>query len=108
MSRRRDVEALVDRVTKECADRGAVIEAGWRAFEIIVLDPADATPLQRDEMRKAFFCGAQHLWGSINRVLDAGDEPTAADMRRFDLISTELSAFVAEMAAAHYPTKGTG
>ncbi len=46
------------------------------------------------ECRLAYFFGAQHLFSSIMGVLDEGTEPTEDDLRRLDLINTELAAFV--------------
>jgi hypothetical protein len=43
----------------------------------------------------AFFAGAQHLWGSINSFLEAGEEPTDKDMQRMSHIEKELSQFIA-------------
>jgi hypothetical protein len=41
-------------------------------------------------MRTAFMAGAEHLFSSVMNVLDPGQEPTADDLRRMDLIHTEL------------------
>jgi hypothetical protein len=46
----------------------------------------------------AFFGGAQHLFGSINTMLDDGPdtEPTEQDLRRMTLIAHELNTFIEE------------
>jgi hypothetical protein len=95
----------LERMHDELADSGKLIEAGWVGMRLacdLVNAPAD----QLREMRMAFFAGAQHLFGSIMTVLEPGDEPTATDLRRLDLIDKELKAFIADFSAKHIPTKG--
>jgi hypothetical protein len=88
--------AYLEGLTRKLADDGRLIEAGWVALRIAVV-PHDAPPEQLASMRLAYMSGAQHLFGSIMSVLDAGDEPTEADMRRMDLINAELTAFTEEL-----------
>lgn len=40
------------------------------------------------------------------RILDPGDEPTDADLRKMDLIAAELDKVRGELAARYYPTNG--
>jgi hypothetical protein len=47
-----------------------------------------------DEMRNAYFAGAQHLFASMMSVMEEGAEPTEADMRRVSAINDELNAFI--------------
>lgn len=96
----------LERLSKELVDQGKLIEAGWVGLRIAAI-PLDAPAIQLEEMRNAFFAGAQHLFGSIMTLLDPGEEPTAADMRRMDLIDKELKAFIADFSARHIPTRGT-
>jgi hypothetical protein len=91
-----DVAAMVEQITKQCTDEGRIIEAGWRSMEVLVLPPT-APQVQRVEMRKAFFAGAQHLFASIMGVLDDDAEPTPDDLRRMELIHVELKAFEEEL-----------
>src|SRR6266478_6473509 len=72
---------VVDELCKVLTDKGQLIEAGWRSYELIVLDP-NASDIQLKETRIAFFAGAQHLWGSVMGILDPGAEPTDKDMAR--------------------------
>lgn len=81
-------EAEIQKLT----DRGLLIEAGWVALRFATLQ--DAPEIQVREMRKAFFAGAQHLFASITGVMDDGEEPTADDLRRMEMIHVELEAFV--------------
>lgn len=84
-------------ITEELSAQGKVIEGGWAAFQYLTLK--DASELQKTEMRKAFFCGAQHLWGSIFEILDPDHEPTEKDMKRMSLIDAELRKFIEGLRA---------
>lgn len=89
---------LVKRITKELTEQGRIIEAGWRSMEILVVPPT-APRLQRIEMRKAFFAGAQHLWASMLISADEDPAPTDAEERRMEMIHHELEGFVKELVA---------
>lgn len=92
MAERKYLEAL----TRRLADEGKLIEAGWVGMRMVAI-PLDAPAAQLEEMRLAYMAGAQHLWGSIMTMLDPDIEETEDDMRRMELISKELQAFVKEM-----------
>lgn len=84
----------LERLTKELVDQGKLIEAGWIGLRLIAV-PDDAPPVQLKEMRMAFFAGAQHLFSSILSFLEeGGDEPTAKDLARMDMVDNELREFV--------------
>lgn len=100
-------DELVDAVARQLADDGRLIEAGWVGLKLAAI-PKDAPKVQVDEMRLAFMAGAQHLFASIMGILDPGDEPTEADLRKMDLIAAELDKVRGELAARYYPTKGNG
>lgn len=88
----RVMNAVIDKILAEWADKGKIIEGGWVAY--VATSGLDTAPeLQRKEMRKAYMLGAQHLFASIMGILDPGSEPTAKDLKRMDLIHTELEAF---------------
>jgi hypothetical protein len=87
------VHAIAERVTKELADSGQIIEGGWRAY-LILTGMASASDVQISECRKAYYAGAQHLFGSIMATLDSGTEPTEADLKRITLINEELDRWV--------------
>ena len=86
---------LIDEVTKKYMDQGLIIEAGWQTLKMMSVSPG-APQIQIDEMRNAFFAGAQHLFASIMSALDPGLEETEDDMRRLNLISIELEQFYTE------------
>jgi hypothetical protein len=91
-------ETDLQKLSRTLVAEGKLIEAGWVLLRIAVL-PDDAPQVQIDNMRFAFFAGSQHLWSSINAVLDGGSEPTAADLERMNLINDELNRFAKSMKA---------
>lgn len=91
---------LHDEIAKKLTDEGKLIEVGWATMNAFVL-PKDASPVQRAEMRKAFFMGAQHLYASMMAFLEEGEEPTDTDMNRMSLIHNELEAFRKEVTTTH-------
>jgi hypothetical protein len=104
----RPTKEVVDQICRELMDQGKLIEAGWKSYELLVI-PVDASTVQRNETRIAFFAGAQHLFGSIMGVLEPGDdEPTENDLRRMDLINKELDRFIKEFKLNNLPAAGSG
>lgn len=85
-----------DRICKELVDRGRLIEAGFQGLRFTVI-PDSVGEQQLFDMRCSFFAGAQHLFASIMSVLEAGEEATPNDLRRMDLIATELNEFYLEL-----------
>jgi hypothetical protein len=85
-----------DAVCRKLTDEGRLIEAGWVALRLAAI-PSDAPQVQIDEMRKAFFAGAQHLFASIMSILEPGDEPTDKDLERIGQINAELDQYVAQL-----------
>jgi len=81
------------RLERELTDKGKLVEAGWVSLRIAAIDPT-AGKVQLEEMRMAFFAGAQHLLASILDILEDDAEPTENDLRRLDLINNELKAFI--------------
>jgi hypothetical protein len=100
-----EIAELANKLSKELSDRGKLIEAGWASLRVMSLPP-DAPEVQIREMRYAFMAGAQHLFASIMVILDPGEEPTDADMRRMDLIQRELDAFRKELELRYEPARG--
>lgn len=96
--------AHLERLTRELADQGRLLEAGWISLRLAAI-PLDAPAIQLEEMHKAYMAGAQHLYASIMGFFDPGDEPTDADMRRMALIDAELRDF-ADKLMADVPTAG--
>ena len=91
------VRATIEKITKEWADKGKLLEGGWQAY-MITSGLAHASDIQKREMRIAWFLGAQHLFSSILLVMDEDREPTEDDMRRMSLVGDELEAFGRSMS----------
>lgn len=86
-----------DALLQEFAQQGKLLALGFMAMRLQVI-PADASAVQVDEMRMAYFTGAQHLYASLMTVFDpSSDEPTEADLRKMGQIAAELDAFTEEM-----------
>lgn len=95
----------LERLSRELIDKGLLVEAGFVSLRIAAMSPA-APQLQIDEMRLAFFAGAQHVFTSIMTMLDPGEEPTDNDVRRMSLIDNELQAFIREYRLKYLSTEG--
>lgn len=93
-----DTRTLAQRLTEEGADGGCMVELGWRGF-VMACNLKDAPPIQLEEMRRAFFAGAMHLFASVLNFLEPGTEPTEKDMNRMTLLSDELNRFQKEFQA---------
>jgi hypothetical protein len=65
------------------------IAARWQSFN----READIHPTQRQEMRRAFYAGAQSLFNIVMFELDPSDEITAADEAKIAAIHEELQQF---------------
>jgi hypothetical protein len=84
----------------ECCKQGRLIEAGWIGMRLACV-PADAPQVQLDEMRMAFFAGAQHLFGSLSNIIDPEQDVTDADMVRMEKIDLELRQFIKVFEKKH-------
>lgn len=98
-------KAFLERLSRELADQGKLIEAGWVGLRV-ACDLHDAPKDQLQEMRNAFFAGAQHLFSSIMTILEPDAEPTDKDLERMDLIDKELRAFINDFMVRNLPAKG--
>ena len=104
--RRGALRSVVDEVTKKLVDEGKIVEAGWVSLKMQVI-PENAPQVQLEEMRMAFFAGAQHLFGSIMSVLDEDAEPTEADLERMSKINDELDEFLTQFKLKHFKAEGS-
>ena len=99
--------AHLERLTRELTDAGLLIEAGWIGLRL-ACDLHDAPKQQLDDMRNAFFAGAQHAFHSITGgLLEPGEEPTEKDLKRMDNIDQELRRFIKDFEARYIKTVGT-
>ncbi len=86
-------------------DSGKLIEAGFVSLRIACIDPT-SPDVQVNEMRMAFFAGAQHVFSTLMITLDEGEEPTERDLNRMSLIEAELQKFIQEFESRNLPTTG--
>lgn len=93
-------------LTKKAMDAGLIIEAGWLGYSLIF--PKDAGQVQIEETKMAFFAGADHLYSSIMNALDPGDDETPTDIRRMELIDTELGRFREKLKLRFTKIEGRG
>jgi hypothetical protein len=100
-----EFEAMMDKLTKELADRGLLVEAGWIGLRRVWLPP-DAPEHQVKDLRWAFMAGAQHLYSSMMTILDEGDDATQLDLDRMAKIHNELDAFMENEVKPTLPTQG--
>jgi len=100
--RRAAIRQTTERVTGHYADRGQIVGIGWASFIANSYSEWETMPAsQLDQLRMAFFAGAQHLWGSIMNMLHPDSEPTEQDLQRMNLINHELNAFINEYKQRH-------
>jgi hypothetical protein len=92
-------------LSKQLVDIGKIIEAGWIGFRLLAVSK-NASLTQINEMRNAFFAGAQHLFASIMAVMDSDREPTESDLRRMSLIHDESEEFRRSFLLKHISTDG--
>lgn len=104
-SKREAIEQAAAGLTKELIARGKLLEAGFALFAQYVI-PKDAPPDQVRDMLLAFMAGAEHLYSSMMSSLDAGAEPTEADMQRMEMIHRELDEWRGKLSEQINPAKG--
>lgn len=87
----------LNQIARKLADEGKIIEAGWVTFRAAVM-PQHSNAIDLEAIKLAFMAGAQHLWGSINMMMDEDHDVTEADLRRMTLIHDELEVFYKELS----------
>jgi hypothetical protein len=73
-------------------DKELLIEEAWLSYRNAVI-PAAAGATQLIETRRAFYAGACGLLQTVLKILEPGQEATAADVRTVGLIAAELRRF---------------
>jgi hypothetical protein len=63
----------------------------WNEFARIL--PPGVSKIQRDEMRRAYYCGAQDIVFGIIAAFTLDSEPTAEDVQVMEDLQRELSDF---------------
>jgi hypothetical protein len=100
---REEIErAAHDILVKTASDAGLVLELGWLSCAIM-MKPA---PEFRNDMRIAYYAGAQHLFASMMTMLDPDADPTPRDLVRMDKMYKELAAMEPELKLRGVVAKG--
>lgn len=66
-----------------------MIEAVWESYRTEIV-PADASRVQLQETRRAFYAGAMGLFEVVNRMHDPCSGPTTADIENMSSLMEEL------------------
>lgn len=90
------IKQIVDEITAKANAEAQTIEFGWLSLKRQWIPPTAGMD-QINDMRMAFFAGAQHLWACVNSLMTEDREPTEADMLRLSRINLELSNFYTEL-----------
>lgn len=82
------IRKLAERLTKDLADQGMLLEAGWVGYRLLCLK---VPPHERaDDKREAFMAGCEHTFASIISMMEPDAEPTDTDLARMDKLHKEL------------------
>lgn len=97
---------VAETLTHVGVNSGQIVELGFASFLAVCFKGQALGNDQRQQLRDAFFAGAQHLFASIMTILDPGEEPTEADLARMESIHRELETFAGELGRRVYRTDG--
>lgn len=75
-----------------------IIESAWRDYEAKVLNPHTVGPIQLQETRRAFYAGAQALFGGLVNGVADDDETTNEDISMMNSVDAELKQFADDVA----------
>jgi hypothetical protein len=73
-----------------------IMADAWESYSKAVLSP-QCSKIQRREMQKAFYAGAQGVIGGLCDLFDSDREPTDADYAKMKATMEELEAFAQEI-----------
>lgn len=107
MPTEKQINDFADTIAKSLVAKGMLIEAGASIY-IANIVPADASEVQKQETRSAFFAGAQHVFHTIMRIMDEDREPTPADLQAVTNIDSELTKFAKELQLRMRTPQGSG
>jgi hypothetical protein len=75
-----------------------LLRAEWDKFAHHVLPPA-CGPIQRTEMRRAFYAGAEAILFRVIQGFAPEEDPTEADLMMMDNLNQELIQFAEDVKA---------
>lgn len=96
--------AYADKIAREWAEKGKLVEGGWRSFrQVMMRDLNFEDPAQlEDSLRTLYYLACDHLFSCmVGPLLDPGAGETEGDLRRFSLIQAELAQFRLRFTAPH-------
>jgi len=70
--------------------------AAWETYAMKII-PSNASAVQVQETRRAFYAGGLLLFTVIMTMLDEGEEPTEADLGKMDDIKAEFDAWARDL-----------
>lgn len=103
--KRQQFERMLHETTEQLADEGWLIMAGFAAYRQTVM-PKEVSDTQLHECFVAYLAGCQHLWASMIDFLEPGQEVTAKDEKRMEMIFAEMQKITGHLYRVAYPTKG--
>lgn len=104
MATEKERAAYAEKIAREWAERGKLVEGGWRSFRQTMMRDLDFdNPANRDDsLRTLYFLASDHLFSSlVGALLDPGHVETEGDLRRFANVQRELQEFRLRFTAAH-------
>jgi hypothetical protein len=103
MSTDAERQRYAETLARDWADKGKLVEGGWRAMRQLLLPNMDHLTKEDFEAaaRKIFFLGADHVFASIIGMMEPGQEPTDTDMQRMANLQEEMAAFRRTLASTH-------
>lgn len=105
MSDPETVRRLAERITKQLADDGLLIQSGWQIYRMMMLK---LQPHQdADDLREAFLAGCEYVWSCMMNMLDPGTEETAADLSRMDRLHKEVLGIQSQLQLKYGRTMGS-
>lgn len=75
------------------------VDEEWETYERKVV-PANASAVQRSEMKNSFYAGSASLFFMIIKSLEGGEEATARDLQLMDDIQSNLMGHIEKMKGA--------
>lgn len=90
-------KVMHDMIAMQLAKKGRLVNGGWNIFCDLIMPP-DASEVQRQEMRKAFFSGASHVFFCLCVAVDH-EESSEDSCNVMELLEKELNQFAAEFEA---------
>ncbi len=95
--------------SRDATDKGLIIELGYLSMLVVAFEEQlkNESNFSVEDLRFAYFNGAQHLFASIMQMMDDGPMETDNDLSRMNKIDEELRAFTKEAELRLAKPRGT-